>query len=311
VDAVKGRWSRLSWLAGITLLAGGAILTPDYSHSSHTEQRQSHPKTQSTYSATPESFWERTTTDPIAAYTLALVVFTSVLAVVAIRQISFLKRADDTARMAANAAQEAADATRATVLKMDEIAQRQLRAYVGVKGAIPVLPGAGEWPQINLLITNFGQTPAYDVDFTIQWAIGACPHVEAQEFPQGIPAAFGPGEGSVLDPGEEKQLNAGRDVAMLDQRYPDTAPFTVEGAEAIRRCTGDRRSLRPWLCEVPRRIREQARSAVLPVLLRSQGHDRELLLETQHRRERERTGPRLAPPSAFAFRVVRRDSVQS
>jgi hypothetical protein len=86
-----------------------------------------------------------------------LAIFTAVLAVVSMSQISLLIRADKTARLAANAAEKAAIATEASVATMKDTAQRQLRAYVGVEHA-DLLPGR----VARLVIKNTGQTPAYD-----------------------------------------------------------------------------------------------------------------------------------------------------
>jgi len=57
-----------------------------------------------------ESLWRPSTYEPITVLTVALVAFTAVLAVVAVIQIRFLARADETARIAANAAKRSADA---------------------------------------------------------------------------------------------------------------------------------------------------------------------------------------------------------
>jgi hypothetical protein len=104
--------------------------------------------------------------DPVALGTFVIAFFTVVLAGVACIQIRFLVRADGTAERAANASKVAADAakdsaeaTKATVLKMHEIAERQLRAYVNISSA--TIFAGDEVDMVNTTIQNFGQTPAY------------------------------------------------------------------------------------------------------------------------------------------------------
>lgn len=77
-----------------------------------------------------ESFWERTTHDPIAAYTGALAVFSGALVLVSAVQIYFLNRSDKTARLTAEAAKRSADAF--------AIAERPYIFIWGVTGTIPV-----------------------------------------------------------------------------------------------------------------------------------------------------------------------------
>ena len=58
------------------------------------------------------------------------------LVVVTGGQIGFLIRADSTARKAADAALRAATATENTIAKMDETAEKQLRAYLWLKASV-------------------------------------------------------------------------------------------------------------------------------------------------------------------------------
>jgi hypothetical protein len=57
-----------------------------------------------------ESFWQRTTDDPVATFTAALTLFTAVLAGASSAQFYFLIKADKTTRIAADAATKAANA---------------------------------------------------------------------------------------------------------------------------------------------------------------------------------------------------------
>jgi hypothetical protein len=74
-----------------------------------------------------------------------------------------LRRADETARTSADAAQAAAQATRDTVLSMDTTAERQLRAYITVDshGIRPFRTGNVSIARIG--VRNVGQIPANDV----------------------------------------------------------------------------------------------------------------------------------------------------
>ncbi len=119
-----------------------------------------------------------TTDDRIADYTWWLAVLTGGLVFAGIIQFGFLIRSDNTARLAANAAERAADATAASVDLARDTAKRQLRAYVTVNGVIRTKdPGDlnGQGFAVLVDIKNSGQTPARD---SLQWA-----RIEIQEFP--------------------------------------------------------------------------------------------------------------------------------
>jgi hypothetical protein len=57
-----------------------------------------------------KSFWERTTSDPIAFFTFTLSIVTLALGAISVRQFHYLKRSDETARITAEAAKKSADA---------------------------------------------------------------------------------------------------------------------------------------------------------------------------------------------------------
>jgi hypothetical protein len=118
------------------------------------------------------------TDERIADYTWWLAVLTGGLVFVASGQGVFIARSDKTARIAANAAKRAADATSASVDLARDTAKRQLRAYVTVNGVIRTKnPGdlSGEGFAVLVDIKNSGQTPASD---SLQWA-----RIEIREFP--------------------------------------------------------------------------------------------------------------------------------
>lgn len=95
----------------------------------------------------------------LADYTAALAVFTAVLAVVALVQIFFLIRADNTARTTADAAKRSADAA----VDSSNAVINQMRAHVSV-GTARITGFESDGPiQIEFQITNKGQTPAFDL----------------------------------------------------------------------------------------------------------------------------------------------------
>jgi hypothetical protein len=109
-----------------------------------------------------ESFWKRTASDPIALYTLGLLIFSMVLAGAAVAQLKSLIMANEVATRSAEAARKSADAARDAVTLADKTAERQLRAYVLIydsqiclKENMLVVAGVG--------YKNSGQTPARDV----------------------------------------------------------------------------------------------------------------------------------------------------
>jgi hypothetical protein len=124
-----------------------------------------------------ESFWERTTADPVAFWTLWLVLFTAVLAGASIIQMRFLIRADRTAAKAADAAAKAAEATEASVATMRETAERQLRAYVALDymDLVSARDASYGGYEAQYVIRNSGETPAYDVRLAMQCRVREYP----------------------------------------------------------------------------------------------------------------------------------------
>jgi hypothetical protein len=94
-------------------------------------------------------FWQWITADPSAF-------FTFILAAVAIIQIAFLIRADKTARLAANAAKKAADATVALEIPHLFISRREMIEMPGQ----PFVLKYG--------IENAGKTPASLIDYSVE-----------------------------------------------------------------------------------------------------------------------------------------------
>lgn len=159
---------------------------------------QSGPTTNVAEAIAHEGFWVRMTTDPIAFFTLLLVVFTGLLAVATWR----LWRS-----------------TEALVIGSEKTAERQLRAYVNISMAM-AKPN-GETFDYYIEAKNFGQTPAYNVrlkygvelrDFpsTSPFTFPEGPVASSAVLPPGIPMhdAFTPAQ--VLGPNQRKDFNEGR-----------------------------------------------------------------------------------------------------
>jgi uncharacterized protein (UPF0333 family) len=102
-----------------------------------------------------------------AHYTLYLAIGTFALAVISAFQIYFLIRTDRTARKSAEAAVRAAKAAEDSILKADDTARRELRAYIVVEPA--GIEGFAENSEIiaSVIVRNSGKIPARN----IRWAL--------------------------------------------------------------------------------------------------------------------------------------------
>jgi hypothetical protein len=80
-------------------------------HTPENKTRTEHPKYESKHDNILADAWNWTTQEPVSFYTFVLAIFTGVLGVTAIVQIRYLRRADETAVISANAARDAANAS--------------------------------------------------------------------------------------------------------------------------------------------------------------------------------------------------------
>ena len=102
----------------------------------------------------PEVFRERLADDPVAYYTETLAWFTGALVIVSTVQIGFLIRADGTARLAAEAARDQAETSKAAYLS-------SRRPWLVVEVVAQEL--TFEWaykPTFCFTLTNYGNSPA-------------------------------------------------------------------------------------------------------------------------------------------------------
>ncbi len=138
-----------------------------------------------------KTFWERTTSDPIAFFTFTLSIVTLALGVISFRQFYYLRRSDETARIAANAADLSARAAIALELPVIRVVPDRF-GY----GTSQVNDGPRtEYCAISRLIfSNAGRTQATPIEVRCGGFVGdtlpdAPTYITVQSFPVG--AFFG------------------------------------------------------------------------------------------------------------------------
>lgn len=151
-------------LEGIALLAGtvfvvvviglAVIYSSPPSGTPTNQQTNEQRQPENNNSKERKSFWQKTTDDPIAFFTLWLVVFTGILGAVSVIQLNLLRRAEITAIVSANAAKMAADAALASN-----------RPWVIAKFVVTNLEktAAGLNIGTNIELINIGNSPALNV----------------------------------------------------------------------------------------------------------------------------------------------------
>jgi flagellar basal body-associated protein FliL len=176
------RWIALIAAIVLVFAIAGVIVSYSSSTSSHQEQASEHSK-ESNLKEGDKTLWDSLFPDSISLYTLALVVFTAVLAFGALYQFSFLGRAE---RIAAETAKTAKDSV--DVAKQALVAGQ--RAFISVShrasaqksikdgkiysyGFTPVWFNAGNTPTRNMEnhinIRAFEKEIANDWDFPNLW----------------------------------------------------------------------------------------------------------------------------------------------
>jgi len=118
------------------------------------------------------------------------------------------QKAAEAATTGAEAAKEAAEATRASVDKMQEIAERQLRAYVGVEtgGGVNQDFEKRTFFELDPILTNSGQTPAYKLHHIARLAILPFPLPFAFNFP--LPPVYDEHSLGVIGAGKQYKIFA-------------------------------------------------------------------------------------------------------
>src|SRR5690242_8769644 len=159
----------LSWLVFLAFFGAYSGTPRNTPHQQETCATDNSPCDECRERQPHETIWQwlyrRTFCDPIAFYTLVLAAFTGLLAVVSIGQGIFLARADRTARIAAKAASDTADATQKTLIASN---RAWVRVKVGVGPSAMSLNDRGIQFAASYELTNTGSAPALEVTI-IMW----------------------------------------------------------------------------------------------------------------------------------------------
>jgi hypothetical protein len=195
----------LRWIALIAAIVcvvafAGIIVSQSLLHPDQQEQATEH-QSENANKKVYKTLWDTWFPDSLSLYTLALVVFTAILAFGGLYQLNFLERAERISAQAAQAAQDSAEATKKAVELSDRTAERQLRAYVVATKASLDRLGIGQIPKVVVELKNAGQTPAYKFRSRINIFGGPNP------LPQSPPLVDGDAV-SILGPGESHFLGA-------------------------------------------------------------------------------------------------------
>jgi|SRR5581483_1355943 len=114
-------------------------------------------------------FWNWTSHDPVAFYTFVLAIFTGVLGATAIVQIRYLRKADETARLAADAANLSAKAAIAIELPIIRVEPQM----IGFGAARHEDNSVTEYAFVSsLTFSNLGRTKAFPIDVWCGWTVG-------------------------------------------------------------------------------------------------------------------------------------------
>jgi hypothetical protein len=200
------RWVALASAVVCVVAFAGVIVSRPSMPPSQQEQSAEHNSEHPNKDAN-KTLWDSWFPDALALYTLALVVFTAVLAFGGLYQLRALERAELISTEAAKAAKESADVARDAVRLAERTAERQLRAYVSVILSEVRRLAPGEVPQVHIVLKNNGQTPAYAA---ITWDA-----VSLLDFPNDVfdidPVIETARGGAVIGPGSEYHIT--RDLA--------------------------------------------------------------------------------------------------
>jgi hypothetical protein len=136
------------------------------------DERSARAEHKSTNNNPLELFWDWTTREAVSFYTFVLAIFTGVLGITAIKQIKYLRLANETARIAANAAKQSAE-TQANDTRIIQ------RAYISANPR-GVIPFGGGFADGMVGFENVGNLPARSVSWFIDLTLD--PDVQWQGF---------------------------------------------------------------------------------------------------------------------------------
>jgi hypothetical protein len=103
-------------------------------------------------------FWERTASDPVAFFTFTLTVVTLALGAISIRQFHYLKRSDATARIAAEAARNSANA-------LISAERAHLFVAVDANSIGEIVSTYGRWDKSESMFSQDVETPSVAYSF--------------------------------------------------------------------------------------------------------------------------------------------------
>jgi hypothetical protein len=140
---------------------GSPSATPQPPQQQHAEEN----KAVKNQGEAEKPFWEKATTDPVAAFTLFLVIFTAVLCAVGVIQLNMLTRAETVAEKTAQAAKDSAEVASKTLIATQ---RPWIYPEVGV-GSDLVLDDEGAKVTFAYILRNSGNTPATNVDVQVKF----------------------------------------------------------------------------------------------------------------------------------------------
>jgi hypothetical protein len=170
-------------------------LSSDHPHQPANHGPRHTANTEAKYYNPFSAFWNWTTHEPVGFYTFVLSIFTGALVCISTVQIRYLIRADKIAAVTANAAKDAADASKRII----ESTQRVERAYLFLwkeinRRQISNAAG-GDTLEIQFAFQNQGKTPALLQQINVEMrVIDKCPtefRQIASDMPPGLNLSSG------------------------------------------------------------------------------------------------------------------------
>ena len=138
------------------------VIAYSFQPSNDQQPRPSRAETHARYANEEHTpFWQRVTRDPLAVFTLFLVLFTMVLAAVGVGQLKLYLRAETVAEKSADAAKESADVANRTLIASQRAWIRTDK--IGFGGGGLAIDNNGASVSISFTITNTGNTPAINI----------------------------------------------------------------------------------------------------------------------------------------------------
>jgi hypothetical protein len=151
-------------LIALMFFYGSPSSAPQSPQQQHSEEN----KAVEHHSEAEKPFWEKATTDPVAAFTLFLVIFTAILSAVGVIQLKMLTRAETVSEKTAQAAKDSADAANKAAVVAEKTLIAGQRAWIrideiGVGGGALVFDQNGASVSISFRVTNIGNIPATNI----------------------------------------------------------------------------------------------------------------------------------------------------